>query len=140
MMDFIPGFRGKEGHLVGVSGFTPRLFFGGPLIKNRLNFSEAFTYDVKKSPVRGLAWPNDETKRQGFNTLTSSSSGALTSAPFVCHTERVFEPQAVRRYQCPRARNCLSGRWATRSIHRSERQLAVQLRRATEYDISLHSI
>jgi|SRR5271157_329611 len=69
--DFLPGFRGKEGHLVGVSGFTPRLFFGGPIIKNKLNFSEAFTYDLKKNPVRGLAWPYNETKRQGFDTLTS---------------------------------------------------------------------
>jgi hypothetical protein len=71
VMDFLPGFRGKSGHLVGLSELTPRLYFGGPLIKNKLNFSEAFTYDLKKIPVRGLAWPNDETKRQGFDTLTS---------------------------------------------------------------------
>ena len=71
VMDFIPGFRGKDGHLAGVSAFTPRLFFGGPLIKNKINFFEEFTYDVKKSPVRGLPWPYDETKREGFNTLTS---------------------------------------------------------------------
>ncbi len=24
------------------------------MVKNKLNFSEAFTYDVRKSPVRGL--------------------------------------------------------------------------------------
>jgi len=71
VMDFLPGFRGKAGHLVGVSGFTPRLYFGGPVVKNKLNFSEALTYDLKKIPVRGLAWPHNETKRQGFDTLTS---------------------------------------------------------------------
>jgi len=71
VMDFIPGVRGKEGHIVGISAFTPRMFFGGPLIKDKLNFSESLTYDVKKSTIRGLAWPNDETKRQGFNSLTS---------------------------------------------------------------------
>jgi hypothetical protein len=71
LMDFIPGFRGKAGHVVGISDDSPRLFFGGPVIKNKLNFSEAFTYDVRKSPVRGLAWPYNETKRQGFDTLTS---------------------------------------------------------------------
>ena len=27
------------------------------MVKNKLNFSEAFTYDVRKSPVRGLGWP-----------------------------------------------------------------------------------
>src|SRR5215472_1859666 len=71
VMDFIPRVRGKAGHIVGISDDTPRLFFGGPLVKNKLNFSEAFTYDVRKIPVRGLAWPYNETKRQGFNTLTS---------------------------------------------------------------------
>ena len=71
VMDFIPGFRGKSGHVVGISDFTPRLFFGGPVLKNKLNFSESLTYDVQKSPVRGLAWPYNETKRQGFDTLTS---------------------------------------------------------------------
>ena len=71
IMDFVPGFRGKSGHLVGLSDATPRLFFGGPLIKNKLNFSEDVTYDVEKRPVRGLAWPNNEIKRQGFDTLTT---------------------------------------------------------------------
>jgi hypothetical protein len=71
MMDFVPGFRGRSGHIVGLSNLTPRLFFGGPLIKNKLNFSEAFTYDLNRSPVRGLAWPDNETKLQGFDTYTS---------------------------------------------------------------------
>ena len=71
VMDFVPGFRGKAGHVVGISDFTPRLFFGGPVVTNKLNFSETFSYDVEKSPVRGLAWPYNETKRQGFDTFTS---------------------------------------------------------------------
>jgi hypothetical protein len=69
--DFIPGFRGKNGHLQGLSAETPRLYFGGPLLKNKLNFSEAVTYDFKRIPVRGLAWPNNETIRRGWDTLTS---------------------------------------------------------------------
>jgi len=71
VMDFIPGIRGKEGHIVGIGSSTPRLFFGGPLLKNKLNFSEAFTYEVRKKPVRGLAWPDNETKTQGFDSLTN---------------------------------------------------------------------
>jgi len=43
----------------------------GPLIRNKLNFSENLTYDVEKVPARGLAWPDNETKRQGFDTLTT---------------------------------------------------------------------
>lgn len=71
IMDFVPGFRGKNGHIVGLSNETPRLFFGGPLIANKVNFSEDLTYDVERHPVRGLAWPDNETKRQGFDSLTT---------------------------------------------------------------------
>ncbi|HME00456.1 MAG TPA: TonB-dependent receptor [Terriglobia bacterium] len=71
MFDPLPGLRGKNGHLVGVSDWTPRFFFGGPILKNKLSFSEALTYDVRKRPVRGLPWPYDETKQQGFDSLTS---------------------------------------------------------------------
>lgn len=71
VMDFLPGLRGENGHLVGVSDETPRMYFGGPILKNRVNFSEALTYEVRKTTVRGLPWPNDETKTQGFNSLTS---------------------------------------------------------------------
>jgi hypothetical protein len=71
IMDFIPGMRGKAGHIVGIAAEAPRLFFDGPIIKNKLNFSEAVTYDVVKTPYYGLAWPHNETKQQGFDTYTS---------------------------------------------------------------------
>ncbi len=91
-MDFVPGLRGRSGHIVGISGFTPRFFFGGPILKNKLNFSESTTYEVKKRPVRGLAWPNNETKRQGFNSLTSFqvilSSRHLLTVDLNAFTER----------------------------------------------------
>ena len=67
VMDFIPGFRGKNGHIVGISDWTPRLFFGGPILKNKLNFSEAFTYDVRKKRV--VAW---------LGLITKPSSKAST--------------------------------------------------------------
>jgi len=71
IMDFVPGFRGKDGHIVGLSGLTPRASFGGPLISNKLNFSENFSYDLKRTPVRGLAWPDNEIKVQGWDSLTT---------------------------------------------------------------------
>ena len=33
--------------------------------------SESFTYFMNKQIVRGLPWPNDITKRQGFNSFTN---------------------------------------------------------------------
>ncbi|MFQ5739687.1 MAG: TonB-dependent receptor domain-containing protein [Acidobacteriota bacterium] len=68
--DFNPSIRGKNGHLTGINKASPRLHFGGPLVPNRLTFSESFRYELVKEPVRGLAWPRDETKTEGINSFT----------------------------------------------------------------------
>jgi hypothetical protein len=69
--DFLPTPRIKSGHIVGIADDEPRLYLTSPLINNKLNFSEAFQYEVDKQPVRGLAYPNNEIKTQGFNSFTS---------------------------------------------------------------------
>ncbi|HUZ46868.1 MAG TPA: carboxypeptidase regulatory-like domain-containing protein [Terriglobia bacterium] len=69
--DFFPGFRGRGGHLVGINDWEPRVDFTGPIWKNHLNFSESFIYNIIKAPVRGLAWPHNETKKEGYNSFTA---------------------------------------------------------------------
>jgi Carboxypeptidase regulatory-like domain len=69
--DFLPTVRVKSGHIVGIADDEPRLYVTGPLLHNKLNFSEALAYELLKQPVRGLAWPNNEIKTQGFNSFTS---------------------------------------------------------------------
>lgn len=66
-----PALRGKEGDLVGFSRATPRMRFGGPIWKHKVNFAESFLYDMRKVDVRGLAWPNDETYIEGYNSITN---------------------------------------------------------------------
>jgi len=68
--DFNVSLRGKNDHFVGVSQATPRVSFGGPISAGKVNFSEVFEYDVRRDPVRGLAWPRNEIKTQGFNSFT----------------------------------------------------------------------
>jgi Carboxypeptidase regulatory-like domain len=68
--DFNVSLRGKNGHFVGISQATPRVSFGGPIGDGKLSFSEVFEYDVRRDPVRGLAWPRNEIKSQGFNSFT----------------------------------------------------------------------
>jgi hypothetical protein len=68
--DFNVSLRGKNDHFVGVSQATPRVSFGGPIGGRKLNFSEVFEYDVRRDPVRGLVWPHNEIKTQGFNSFT----------------------------------------------------------------------
>jgi Carboxypeptidase regulatory-like domain len=65
-----PSFRAKDGHLLGVGMFTPRIVFGGPLIHDKLTFSEELTYDVNNLEVRGLSWPVNETKTRSVTSFT----------------------------------------------------------------------
>ena len=66
-----PSVLGKNDSMVGVAEATPGVDFGGPLFGDKLFFSEVFQYDMKKTTVRGLPWPNDITKKQGFNSFTT---------------------------------------------------------------------
>ena len=68
--DFVPAFRAKNGHLVGLANITPRLEFGGPVIKDKLNVFEEMVYEYRRDPVRGLTWPYNETYVRSFNSLT----------------------------------------------------------------------
>jgi hypothetical protein len=69
--NIVPSVLGKNGSMVGVAQATPGLDFGGPLLDGKLFFSEVFQYDMKKTTVRGLPWPDDIYKKQGFNSFTT---------------------------------------------------------------------
>jgi hypothetical protein len=68
--DMSPSFRAENGHLIGIGAFTPRMVFGGPLIKDKLNFTEELTYEVRNHAVRGLSWPFNETKTRSVTSFT----------------------------------------------------------------------
>jgi hypothetical protein len=70
LFDFIPAFRAKNGSLVGLANMTPRLEFGGPLIKDKYSFFEDLSYEFRRDPVRGLSWPVNETYRRSFISFT----------------------------------------------------------------------
>ena len=69
--DLNVSLRGKNDHFVGVGRATPRIVFGGPVLGDKISFSEVFEYDVIRDPVRGLAWPRNEVKKQGFNSYST---------------------------------------------------------------------
>jgi hypothetical protein len=69
--DIVPTMRIESGHIVGIADDSHRLWFTGPLVGNRLTMSESFAYIMNKQPVRGLAWPNNETKKEGYNSFTN---------------------------------------------------------------------
>jgi hypothetical protein len=93
--DFVPTIRVKNGHIVGIADDVPRLSFTGPILKNKLSFSESFTYTLVKQPVRGLPWPRNETKSEGFTSFTNfqyvvSPSHLLTANVNVFPLRRQF--------------------------------------------------
>jgi Carboxypeptidase regulatory-like domain len=71
LKSFIPSVLGKNGSMVGLQEATPGLDFSAPLLKHKLLFSEIFQYDMKKRTVRGLPWPFDISKKQGFSTFST---------------------------------------------------------------------
>jgi hypothetical protein len=70
LIDFGPTPRVRSGHLVGIEDDSPRLFFSGPLLGDKFTFSEAFTYDYSAEPVRGLAWPHNENRKEGWTSFS----------------------------------------------------------------------
>jgi hypothetical protein len=70
-LDFLPSFRGKNDHLVGVANITPRFEVGGPIIKDKLNFSQDLSYEFRRDPTRGLTWPFNETYVYAFDSYTN---------------------------------------------------------------------
>jgi hypothetical protein len=71
LKNFVPSILGKNDSIVGIAQATPGVDFGGPLLSDKVFFSEVFQYDMKKTTVRGLPWPDDINKKQGFNSFTT---------------------------------------------------------------------
>jgi hypothetical protein len=69
--DFVPTPRVESGHMVGIQDDEPRLYLTGPIISNKLDFTESAEYDLIKQPVRGLTFPENQTYTYGFNSFTS---------------------------------------------------------------------
>ena len=68
--DFFPEPRFRGGQLFGFSNVSPRLHLEGPIVKNRAYFSQGLEVSIDKKPVRGLASPINEIKRQVFRSFT----------------------------------------------------------------------
>ena len=92
--DLNVSLRGKNDHFVGVGRATPRVVFGGPVLGDKISFSEVFEYDVIRDPVRGLAWPRNEIKKQGFNSY-STLQAIVSPKQVVTVTLNVF-PQRTQ--------------------------------------------
>ena len=68
--DPTPEFRIFDARLRGIRAFTPRFSIRGPVVKDKVYLAQSVEYRMKKAPVRALPFPFNETKSQGWNSLT----------------------------------------------------------------------
>jgi hypothetical protein len=66
----IPDFRVRSRRLHGLRDATPRISFGGPLLRNKLFVSEAAQYKLEKKQTRTLSFPHNESKGESVNAFT----------------------------------------------------------------------
>jgi hypothetical protein len=86
--DPFPEFNIRSWHLRGLRTATPRLNFEGPLIKNKLYISEGFEYEVRKTAIYTLPFPNNQKKQEGINSFAqldwiASSKNLVTATVHV---------------------------------------------------------
>jgi len=70
VQNFFPRLRDRDGHIVGIGAFTPRLTFSGPLVKNRVAITQSFEYRFVRTPVEGLPPLQRDTKLESFDSFT----------------------------------------------------------------------
>ena len=70
LSDPLPEFRVRSRDPRGLKTATPRLSFSGPLVKNKLFFSEGFEYEIRKIEVFTLSFPVNQKKVQGWNSFS----------------------------------------------------------------------
>jgi outer membrane receptor protein involved in Fe transport len=68
--DPTPEFRIRSGRLVGIRGFTPRFAATGPIVKSKLYFAGAGSFELRKRPIYPLPFPRNEEKSQRVNAYT----------------------------------------------------------------------
>ena len=67
--DPFPDFAIRSYHLRGLRDATPRLNAEGPIVRNKLFFSEGLEYEVRKVQVHTLPFPDDQKKNEGVNSF-----------------------------------------------------------------------
>jgi hypothetical protein len=70
IQNILPRPRERGGSIVGIGSATPRMTFTGPLIKDRLAFTESLEYRYVRTPVNSLPPLERDTKLESFNSYT----------------------------------------------------------------------
>lgn len=62
--------RERSGDIVGIESATPRMTVTGPLVKNKIAFTQSFEYRFIRVPVESLPQLQRDMKIEGFNSFS----------------------------------------------------------------------
>jgi hypothetical protein len=68
--NFLPRPRDRDGHIVGIGAFTPRLTVTGPIIKDRLAFTQSLEYRFVRTPVESLPPMRRDMTLESFDSFS----------------------------------------------------------------------
>src|SRR5882757_5054633 len=70
IQNLVPRARDREGHIVGIEAFTPRVMLTGPIIKDRLAFTQSFEYRFVRTPVESLPPLQRDTQLESLDSFS----------------------------------------------------------------------
>jgi len=124
--NFVPRARDRDGHIVGIGAFTPRLTFTGPLVKDRLAFTQSFEYRYVRTPVESLPPLQRDTTLESFDSF-SQFDLQISAKQTVTFSVAVF-PQRLEYLGL----NTFTPQPATPTLHQRGYQASIQDHYVTE--------
>jgi len=70
VQNLLPRARRLDDSIVGVEAFTPRITFSGPLVKDRIAFTQSLEYRYQRDPVTSLPVDQRDTRSETFDSYT----------------------------------------------------------------------
>ncbi len=68
--NLLPRLRRIDGSVMGIAAFTPRITFSGPVVKDRVAFTQSLEYRYERDPVDSLPPLQSYNRSENFNSYT----------------------------------------------------------------------
>jgi len=103
--NLLPRLRREDGSIMGIAAVSPRFTFSGPIVKDRIAFTESVEYRYERNPVYSLPSLQRDTKSEKFDSYTqfdinvsehqtATASFAVFPQKFEYYGLNTFTPQA----------------------------------------------
>lgn len=70
--NLLPRLRKLDGSIMGIAAATPRITFSGPIVKDRIAFTQSFEYRYERDPVDSLPPLESDTRTESFSSYTQA--------------------------------------------------------------------